>query len=42
MMIQTASDGEATIEVGVLSSVPIDKLSLGKKDPLAIWAAFYM
>jgi hypothetical protein len=34
--------GEATSEDEVLSSVTIDNLILGKKDPLALWAALYM
>jgi hypothetical protein len=33
---------EATSEVEVLSGVTIDNLILGKKDPLAIWAALYV
>jgi hypothetical protein len=33
---------EATSEDEVLSGVTIDNLILGKRDPLAIWAALYV
>jgi len=33
---------EAASEDEVLSGVAIDNLILGKKDPLAIWAALWM
>jgi hypothetical protein len=38
-MVQTVVMEEATSKVEVLSSVTIDNLILGTKDPLAVWAA---